>query len=304
MNYSIKLPPAESMRGGKEDYDLISKYVLSRSFKHPVFEGDWSEDTEKSIDSIYEKGWHKFQGLFNEDLDLLDSIQNKMEKFLDQGGSNCIYHSSSSSLPQNEARNKELFMSVKDPLVNVPEIAKIIFDKKILQIVKCFFKCVPALGTLNLRKSFVNDLPPDQTNLYHCDNNSPLLLKLFFYLNDVDTIEDGPFNYVETSAFNKPQNWRDVHRVPDSFIIQGYGEERVKDLTAKKGDVLAAMTTGYHKGQKVLSKDRSMLTLNFVVAPEDWDTRKQFNISKDAVMLAKDKVNHSNICLLDFLHVV
>ena len=151
MNYSIKLPPAESMRRGKEDYDLISKYVLSRSFKHPVFEGDWSEDTEKSIDSIYEKGWHKFQGLFNEDLDLLDSIQNKMEKFLDQGGSNCIYHSSSSSLPQNEARNKELFMSVKDPLVNVPEIAKIIFDKKILQIVKCFFKCVPALGNLNLR---------------------------------------------------------------------------------------------------------------------------------------------------------
>ena len=55
MNYNIKVPPANCMKDGDRDYQRISKFILSRCFKHPVSEGDWSEDTEKGIDSIYER---------------------------------------------------------------------------------------------------------------------------------------------------------------------------------------------------------------------------------------------------------
>ena len=308
-SFNLKIIPPNCMKGGEEDYRLICKALKSRVFKHPACDPlsrakGWSDLTEYNIDTIYEKGWFKFEGLLNDHIDLLDSIQSRMEEYLNKGGEHCIYHSSQSDLPQSGVRDQELYMSVKQPLVRVPEIAKVIFNKHILEIVKCFFKCVPAVGTLNLRKSFANDLEPDQTNLYHCDNNSPLLFKLFLYLNDVEKIEDGPFTYVEGSAIDKPSNWRDGHRVPDEGILAAYGEDRIKNLTAKKGDVLAAVTTGYHKGQKVRSKDRSMLTLNFVVAPENWDTRSQFDISENAVTMAKDQIDASNICLLDFLNIV
>ena len=302
-DFNFKMPPPNCMKRGEEDYKLICKALRSRAFKHPVTK-DWSELTEHGVNTIYDRGWFKFGGLLNDHIDLIDSIQSRMEEYLDKGGEHCIYHSSNSNLPQGDINDQELYMSVKQPLVRVPEIAKVIFNKHILEIVKCFFKCVPAVGTLNLRRSFANDLKPDQTNLYHCDSNSPLLLKLFFYLNDVDKVEDGPFNYVEGSAFDLPSRWRESVRVPDEGILAAYSEDRIKDLTAKKGDVLAAMTTGYHKGQKVRSKDRSMLTLNFVVAPEYWDTRLQFDISENAVTMAKDQINAGNICLLDFLNVV
>jgi hypothetical protein len=36
------------------------------------------------------------------------------------------------------------------------------------------------------------------------------------------------------------------------------------------GDVIIADTTGFHRGTKVRSRDRSMLTINYLLHPEDW----------------------------------
>ena len=79
-----------------------------------------------------------------------------------------------------------------------------------------------------------------------------------------------------------------------------YGKERIKPLTAKKGDVLTAITTGYHKGQKVISKDRSMLTLNFVCAPEDWSAESYIDIKPESCQ----KLDPRNEPLIDFMYVV
>ena len=39
-------------------------------------------------------------------------------------------------------------------------------------------------------------------------------------------------------------------------------------LTAKKGDLLTGFTTSFHRGTKPIRKERTMLTLNYVVHPE------------------------------------
>ena len=51
-------------------------------------------------------------------------------------------------------------------------------------------------------------------------------------------------------------------------IMQLYGQDSFKYLTAKKGDLIAATTTCFHKGTKPVTQERTMLTLNYVIHPE------------------------------------
>jgi hypothetical protein len=300
-NNSVKLPPAYCIKGGEEALTRTIKSLTTRSARYPLNDLNmWDEESENVVNTLYERGWEKLTGLLQDKINVIDSIKDKMNVFLDKGGRDCKYGLlGQSDLSQTEARSKELFMSVANPLYNIPEVADILFDDRIVNIAKCYFKSMPAVGTLNLRKSFANNLPDAQTTIFHCDKNSPYMLKFFLYLEDVDLIEDGPFTYVEGSAYEKPRNWMDSHRVPDETIENLYGKEKIKCLTAKKGDVLTAITTGYHKGQKVLSKDRTMLTLNFVCAPEDWTVKTQLDIKPESCA----KLPAKHIPLLDFLYI-
>ena len=78
-----------------------------------------------------------------------------------------------------------------------------------------YLKCYPALGTLNLRRSFANNVPEEGVQFYHIDPNSPRFLKFFT-------------------------------------------------------DLIIADTTGLHKGSKCKRKDRTMLTINYVIHPEEF----------------------------------
>ena len=70
-------------------------------------------------------------------------------------------------------------------------------------------------------------------------------------------------------------------------------------MTAKKGDVVFAMTTGFHKGQKCVRKERELLTIDYVCHPDSWDMRKQLSIKKETFLnLPLDKIP-----LTDFLHI-
>lgn len=288
------------MKRGEKDLSQILKSLQTRAARYPLTEEE-RDSKQDVVDILYDKGWHKLESLFSNEIDLIDNIKDKLDFYLDKGGKDCKYGLlKDSSPPQSEARESELFMSVQNPLYNVPEIGEILFDDRIVDIAKCYFKCMPAVGTLNLRKSFANNLPDAQTTLFHCDRNSPYMLKFFLYLDDVEEMDDGPFTYVEGSAYEKPNGWLQNHRVPDEKIEEIYGKERIKPLTAKKGDVLTAITTGYHKGQKVLSKDRSMLTLNFVCAPEDWSADSYIDIKPETCR----KIGQRNEPLIDFMYVV
>jgi len=305
MNFDIKLPPAYCMKGGQPDCDRVVKSIKTRSARYPISNESWGETEENIVhNELYPKGWVKLEGLFNDKIDVIDKIQDRLDFFLDQGGSSLKYGllGKQCTLSQSEAREKELFMSVANPLYNIPEIGDILFDERLVKIATCYFKCLPAVGTLNLRKSFANKLEDAQTTIYHCDNNTPFLLKFFLYLDDVEEPEHGPFTYIEGSAYEKPSNWREQHRVSDEEIERMYGKDRIKPLFAKKGDVLSAITTGYHKGQKVISKDRSMLTLNFVASQEDWSALTQLDVKPETCAKLHSQ-NPQYIPLLDYLFI-
>ena len=130
-----------------------------------------------------------------------------------------------------------------------------------------YFKCKIGLTSINLRKSFVNNLQDAETNIYHKDENSFNLLKVFIYLNDVDE-NAGPFMFVKKT--HKKTNLESFknYRINDKVINSKFSSDDIISLTGKIGDVIIANTRGFHKGKKVINKERNMLTFTFGIHDE------------------------------------
>lgn len=173
------------------------------------------------------------------------------------------------------------FTKVIDPLIRAPSILPLAVGDKLVPLVSEYFGCKPFLGSANFRRSFVTNLPPAGNQLYHIDQNTTLMLKVFFYLNDVD-LSGGPFMYVRSTNRFKHPGWDKKYLWSHQEIKDIYGLENMVPLTAKAGDAVLALTNrGFHCGLPPLERNRSMLTLNYMVHPEShgsWRiTEAQYN---------------------------
>lgn len=159
------------------------------------------------------------------------------------------------------------YVSVDEPFLHCPSTVDIALGDRFIDLAGGYLGCLPAIGGVNLRRSYANNLPGFDTLHFHSDRNSARFLKFFFYLNDVDE-KGGPFCYVLGSNRRKFPGWRGKYRWTKEEIEAVYGPEQVVYLTARMGDVVVADTTGLHRGTKVHGADRSMLTVDYVVDPE------------------------------------
>jgi hypothetical protein len=288
-------PDIRSITNGLTNLTKFSEAYSVRKEKYPNYTPQ--ENAISVAYEIEEKGYAKIENFLS--LELIDTINQKTQRILDDG--NHPYNQN--KISQSDARNTKPYIQVLQPLISVEEIHELVFNDFIIDIAGAYLDCFPAFGTCNLRKSFVNDLPEEGTQLYHVDPNSPRFLKFFVYLNDVD-IDGGPFCYVKGSHTKKFEingmNWNKQYRWPTEPINQIYGEENVKYLTAKKGDLLVADTNGWHRGTKPISNDRTMLTLDYVCHDEDFDSNRRFQFSKENYNKLSDR--HKQLC--DFLKIV
>lgn len=185
---------------------------------------------------------------------------------------------------------------INQPFVNCRHTIPLAFGDLITGLATQYFKEMidvdnPGIGTCNLRRSYVykRKQAPD-TTMFHCDTNRPdlHLLKFFIYLNDVD-MEGGPFVYVKGTHIDKPANAAKPYRKSDTEIESAYGD-KITYVTANYGDLVMAVTTGFHKGLKNKSKNRDMFTINYVDAPEN----NKFDISKENLaQLSDDKKSYA-----------
>ncbi len=168
---------------------------------------------------------------------------------------------------QGYFRQHTNYVSIANPLVACPAAISVAFHPMLADIAQSYLHCVPAIGGLNLRKSYVNDITEFDTLYFHVDPNSPKFLKFFFYLNDVD-INGGPFCFVRGSHRKRFRGWSGKRRWTPEEIERAYSKENIMYLTAGVGDMIVADTNGFHCGTKVLSRDRGMLTIDYVVHEE------------------------------------
>ena len=280
----VHWPDPKAVTKGYTNLSKFSKAYTERQEQYPNY-----KPSKEALDialKIEEKGYYKIENFL--DTDQIDLLNKKVEKILDDGN----HPDNQGKISQQNARDNKLYIQCLQPLICAPEIHPFVFNDLIIDTAGAYMDCQPAFGTCNLRKSFVNNMSEGGNQIYHVDPNSPRFLKFFVYLDDVDE-NGGPFCYVEGSHTKKfeidRRNWNEQYNWSTDSIEQIYGKDKVKYLTAKKGDLLIADTNGWHRGTKPLNKDRTMLTLDYVCHPEFFEETSKFKIKKEDFNKLEDK---------------
>jgi len=242
--------------GGSQAVQRYNEACLARRELYPIT----TNNHTPIVDDLNTKGYSIIKNAFDK------SILLKLLQEFDTINETARY------TPQLLKENNQHFTVINQPLLHCPTALKLGFDDKVVNIISEFFKCTPCLGTLNLRRSHVNGDSAIKHQLFHVDQNSIKFVKVFFYLNDVRSVEDGPLTLVEDSLHNKFEGWSDrsKYRRSDEEMRAIYGKDSIKYMLADVGDMIIARTTAYHRGTKPTKNPRTMLTLNYVVHPEDW----------------------------------
>ena len=234
------------------DMQGISRFngaIQKRREKYPFKQNKY----ENVLDNLDEKGYYIIRDAI--DKDKVEALTKELDNLIESG--NYI------------KRQNEFEIVVDSALLNTANGPALAFNDLLVDIASAYFKTIPMIGTVNLRKSFVTDSLEEGTLLFHCDKNSIKMIKFFFYLNDVDA-GTGPHCYVEGSHKQKFHGWKNKYRWSHDEIENIYGKDRIKYLTGKVGDVIVANTAGFHRGVKCTESERRMLTVNYVVHPEFW----------------------------------
>jgi len=265
----MKLNPKYT-RGGEKSIQQFESALKSRQKQHPIKSA--SKTSSQAAKELNEAGYCILKDTISK------ATVNKLRKDMD-------------SLLRDRKNLKSrdaYFAAVQDPLTKSRHCIDLAVSGILIDIGTAFFECKPAIGTTNLRKSYIHNLPTKDTQLYHSDKNSVRFIKFFFYLRDVD-MDSGPFVYVKGSHNEKFKNWESKYRWTNKEIENIYGKQNIKCLTASAGDVLVANPTGFHKGLKPKTKNRMMYTVNYVIHPEDWRKPKELISQKYYKTIPKEK---------------
>ncbi len=192
--------------------------------------------------------------IINQNHDLQDSLATELQEKIDN---------------KDLYITNEHFLMVGNPLYSCDSVLPLVINSTVLSILKGFFQCEPVYVGSNLRRSLLNStMMTDGTTNFHRDREYLKFLKVFYYLNDVD-MNGGPFTYVKNSFnFDLTQNhvgYNNPKHFTQAQIQQAYGLDSIINLTAKKGDIIIANTSGFHKGLKCETRIRDMLTITYSV---------------------------------------
>ena len=149
-------------------------------------------------------------------------------------------------------------------VMRAPGVLDLLADPMLQQLAAAYLGCEPIFTGVDAWWSLADAEADDQAlsfaaQLFHFDHDWPVFLKFFFYLTEVGS-NDGPFTYVLGTHKDK-REWQDG-RVSDAKIKAAYGD-RVHAVLGAPGDLIAADTVGYHKGERVRRGPRLMLQVEF-----------------------------------------
>ena len=237
---------------GPAAVEYYNKKLLERREKYPFVP---NSEASKHSEGVGEKGYHRIKNFFDEgQKNTLLEIRDVISNYVDEN--------------KHIKKRDNNMAHINQPILNIPNLYKIIFDDRIINIAAAHFNCVPAVTSVAVRKSFITDGPPVNNQYFHRDYNSLVkLLKVAVYFNDVDE-DTGPFTYVHASNRKMFNKWWHYHYLQDDFLEVTYGKDNIKHLTANFGDLLLANTKGFHKGLKPKNKERIAMHICFMVHPE------------------------------------
>ena len=157
----------------------------------------------------------------------------------------------------------------KDPLVNVPEIQKIVFNEKLIKVAKKFLKTDPYLGYVAVRCHFKNNLPNIDFNLFHTDGRNKKtkdenkLIKLLapFHLEKKQKIEFSIIN-VKRNKIKSEDYYK--YQYSKASELPKYLKKKIIKPKVYKKDILFFDPDNFLHNAKKPKKLRIMLYIIFV----------------------------------------
>ena len=243
---------------GRHAVEYYNRKIMERreEYTHVVDADEWNHP--EAIDAstlVKEVGYHKIENFFDEEKKAsLNAMRATINDFIDTNR-------------HIKSRNQNMVF-INHPLYYIPDLYKIAFDERIVNIAAGYFDCIPALSSIAVRKSFVTDGPAISNQQYHRDYNSLVKqIKFVVYLHDVNE-DGGPFTYVDGSNAKMWQNWWYHHYPSDEMMENIYGKDKIVPITANFGDLLMANTRGMHKGMKPKKHERTAIHICYMIHPE------------------------------------
>jgi len=223
---------------------------------------------ETALNSLKEKGYYVLPTKLSDSI--IDSIKGKLKQtpLYMRNRLNNIAGFDEEKL-QNIKSNVAWIDDQQD-LVKIQEIQDVIFDPFILNVTGKYLESTPIHVQTNFWVSKKYDTSrkalSENAQLFHQDKEFIKFLKVFIYLNDVDT-SNGAHVYVEGShrenKFVSKQGYKFSDRIDDNDIETVYGKEKVIAMEGKKGTIILEDTNGFHKGTPIHEGHRVLLQIEY-----------------------------------------
>lgn len=169
-------------------------------------------------------------------------------------------------MPLADGRPAEAHIAHHDArdILAAPYLLDLANDPLILDVVSRFLGCKPTIGYMATWWSYATGLGAQQAENFHRDVDDWRFVKLFVYLTEV-AMESGPHKYVLYSSLQKKLN--EIRRFDDNEVVQTFGAENIRTMTATAGEGFLEDTYGIHKGQPVQSGHRLLFQVVYTLTP-------------------------------------
>jgi hypothetical protein len=152
----------------------------------------------------------------------------------------------------------------EEAMLQNPTVQRLAVDPSFRAVAAAYLGCRPVNDLVAMWWSVpFGDAPSSEAaQLFHFDLDRPRFLKFFFYLTDV-AAEQGPHCYVKGSHRHRPHSVLKDSRLSDTEITRAYPADDLIEVVGPRGTILAADTTGFHKGIPPVEGHRLMFQIEY-----------------------------------------
>lgn len=147
-------------------------------------------------------------------------------------------------------------------------------QRQVLEILSAAFGEFPYLSQILVTHSFHSAEPHKVSQLWHLDYDDVRVVKLFAYLTDVETHDDGPFSYLPPGP-SKQVGFGDAAHLPDERVFRKVRRSELKEVMGPRGHAFLVDTSRcIHMGSRVAPGHRRLLyTAAFGTVPTIYDNQ-------------------------------
>ena len=244
-NFNILISKIINFYYSKYNFENINENLFIRLY-----------DKKKDIQiDLKEKGIYLYPELLNQNKCIYIINQINHKQYINR--KNNLIKKINLYDPQNDI----WWLNNYQDLLNIDLVQHILSSSYLLNIAQTYFGCKPILHHFHFWASYPGDL--ESTQIFHQDFDDIRFLKVFIYLNDVDS-NNGPHCYVQKSLQKAheiiPIENKLSERLKNEFVEEHFGED-ILHIEGNAGTMIIEDTHGIHKGTHVKKGKRFLFQI-------------------------------------------